>query len=136
MHIFLALKKRYGAFYYWAPALFWMVLIFTLSSKQRIAVSPQYWANFFVFKSLHVIEYAALFGLLLRAIAGGKKPTHTQYLYAFIFSVLYAISDELHQTFVPTREGTLRDVLIDTTGITLAYLTVKKLYHKLQLFFV
>jgi VanZ family protein len=32
----------------------------------------------------------------------------------------YAISDEIHQTFVPTRTGSLTDVFIDSVGIFLA----------------
>ena len=31
--------------------------------------------------------------------------------------LVYAISDEFHQTFIPGRSGELRDVLIDTTGV-------------------
>jgi VanZ family protein len=35
---------------------------------------------------------------------------------AILFVALYASSDEWHQTFVPGREGCIRDVCIDTTG--------------------
>ena len=34
-----------------------------------------------------------------------------------ILSVLYAFSDEFHQSFVPGRDATLKDVLYDTAGI-------------------
>ena len=37
---------------------------------------------------------------------------------------LYAATDELHQLFVPTREGTIRDVLIDTTGAAIGLFVV------------
>ena len=37
-------------------------------------------------------------------------------LAALWVAVLYAATDEFHQTFVPTREGCLRDVFIDSTG--------------------
>ena len=40
---------------------------------------------------------------------------------AFIVAFLYAASDELHQTFVPTREGKPRDIAIDTIGMFLMY---------------
>lgn len=36
--------------------------------------------------------------------------------FAFIFTVLYAASDEIHQLFVPGREGKVTDVLIDSAG--------------------
>jgi VanZ family protein len=40
--------------------------------------------------------------------------------------VIYAVSDEFHQSFTPGREPKLRDVLIDTAGSFLGmYLTLK-----------
>lgn len=41
-------------------------------------------------------------------------------LVALLLSSLYAISDEYHQTFVPGRNGTLADVLVDGVGMVLA----------------
>ena len=35
---------------------------------------------------------------------------------ALIFVALYATSDEIHQAFVPTRQASVWDVLLDTTG--------------------
>ena len=35
---------------------------------------------------------------------------------SFLFSVIYAFSDEFHQTFVPGRDGNIVDVLIDSSG--------------------
>ena len=81
--------------------------------------------NFAFFKSLHVIEYAILYLLILRALASGRTIKKKQYVSAFVLTVLYAISDEMHQTFVPTREGTLRDVAIDTVGAFAAMSAVK-----------
>lgn len=38
--------------------------------------------------------------------------------------LLYAISDEIHQGFIPGRSPEIRDVLIDTCGVTLGILIV------------
>lgn len=38
-------------------------------------------------------------------------------IYSFIIGGVYAITDELHQLFVPERSGEIRDVLIDSSGI-------------------
>ena len=35
---------------------------------------------------------------------------------SFLFSVIYALSDEFHQSFVPGRDGNIVDVLIDSSG--------------------
>jgi VanZ family protein len=100
-----------------------MTIIFLLSSRQRISISEQYWANFFIFKSLHVIEYAILAALNTVAIATNTKVVslNRAVLYGAFFALLYAISDEYHQTLVPTRSGQARDVLIDSIGIFSVY---------------
>ncbi len=40
----------------------------------------------------------------------------TRYIFAVIFSLAYACTDEFHQTFVDGRAGMLMDILIDTAG--------------------
>lgn len=40
-------------------------------------------------------------------------------IYSVLLCMLYAITDEIHQHFVPGRSCELRDVLIDTTGALL-----------------
>jgi len=116
------MNKKLKQFVRFLPPLLWMVFIFYLSSRQKLAVSPNYWFSFFVFKSLHIIEYGTLFFLWFLALAeaerslGGRKKRIRLAIY---ISFLYAISDELHQTLVPTREGRGRDVFIDLLGIIL-----------------
>ncbi len=109
-------------FLYWAPVVAWMAIIFFLSGRQSVMVSTEYLLNFLFFKTLHLIEYAALFVLLVRAT--GSYPN------AFIVTVLYAISDEIHQQFVPTREGKVRDVIIDAAGAGLIWYYLVKLLPK------
>lgn len=101
----------------------WMALIFFLSSRPTTQVSDEFTINFLFFKSLHVIEYAALYFFMLRGVSFHAKDKRVGYRIAFVLTVLYAISDELHQKFVPTREGKiLRDGIIDTFGATLSWI--------------
>lgn len=113
--------------FFWLPPIIWMNLIFLLSSKTRIGVSEVQIFNFIIFKTLHIIEYAILYLLLFRGfyLSTKKKPTSKTYIMAFIIAVLYASSDEIHQTFIPTREGTIRDIFIDTIGISFMYILIK-----------
>ena len=112
----------------WLPAIAWMILIFALSSRQSVEVSSDFIINFFVFKSFHVIEYAILYFLVFRGFYLSKNDrSELVGKFAFIISLLYAITDEIHQTFVPTREGKLGDVFIDLIGITLAYIVINKI---------
>jgi hypothetical protein len=79
----------------------------------------QTWWWVFV-KGYHVTEFFALTlvaGLALRCFGVGKWITG-----AAVLAVLYACTDEWHQTFVPARGGRVTDVLIDCIGIGLAAL--------------
>lgn len=115
--------------FYWLPPIIWMTTIFYLSSKLRVTVTGKFLFDFFFFKMLHVIEYAILYFLLFRAfysINNQQLTINKKLLYPIFFSILYSISDEVHQTFVPTREGKIRDILIDNLGILLMYIYIKK----------
>ena len=61
-------------------------------------------------KGYHFLEFAVLAVLLARAL----KPRSAAI--AFFISVVYAGTDEFHQSFVPGRGGMVSDVLIDATG--------------------
>lgn len=119
-------KSKISSLIKFLPVAFWMAIIFWFSSRQRVSVSDNYLLSFLFFKSIHFVEYGILF--LLWKVALYKKPYGTKL--ALVFSVIYAASDELHQTFVPTREGTLRDVFIDTLGITFFWLFISKNFEK------
>lgn len=105
--------------FYWLPPILLMSIIFFLSSRQSISVDGGFTTNFLIFKSMHIGEYALLTALFFRALFKTTKLKLSQViLWAFIFSFCYAISDELHQTFVPTRTGQVRDLYVDLIGIT------------------
>jgi VanZ family protein len=122
-------------FKYWLPLLAWMGVIFYFSSRQRVSVSPEYFLNFLFFKTLHVLEYAMMFFLSYRAFGTTTRsdPRLWRYALAYMFVILYAVSDEIHQTFVPTREGRLRDVIIDALGAIIAWLTIERLLPKMPI---
>lgn len=81
--------------------------------------------QFVVRKLAHFSVYFAL-GLTLSSGMQTfiKLKVLTRAALAFLVGVLYAISDEIHQTFVPGRSCELRDVLIDTTGVLLGCLFI------------
>lgn len=123
--------------YYWIPPLVFMSFIFYLSSQQSIQVSQQDTIDFLAHKMVHVVMYAFLYFLLFRAFYSLQKkgtPTNTTYFWAVTISIIYGASDELHQTFVPTRTGTVRDVFIDTLGIILMFQYTKYYLQRLKLF--
>jgi VanZ family protein len=119
-------------FYAWLPPFAWMAVIFALSTRQRLSVSDEFVLNFLFFKTLHVIEYAFLFLLYYRGFGSvwGLSDNRIGKA-AFLATIIYAITDEVHQTLVPTREGALRDVIIDALGASLSWISVSRLLPNL-----
>lgn len=111
---------------YWSPPLIWMAIIFYFSSRPRFDITEKFIFDFVIFKMVHMIEYGWLFFLLFRGLYKTTTiPLTKQFISAFILAIIYAATDEYHQTLVATREGTIRDVVIDTAGITLALIFLK-----------
>ena len=56
------------------------------------------------------------------------KKMMTIVILSFLFSVIYASTDEFHQTFVVGRDGNIVDVLIDSSGSLVGILLSSILY--------
>ena len=83
--------------------------------------------QFFARKCAHLTIYAVLgITAMLNALSINKIKLIYRSIISFIFCVVYAISDEIHQMFVTGRSGEVRDVLIDSCGslIGVVFLTV------------
>ncbi len=94
-------------------ALFWMALIFWFSDQPKLFYLPDSLLDTLFKKSAHAFAYGVLWFLWWRATG------HRTWM-ALAITVLYAMSDEYHQTFVPGRHGQLFDVGVDTFGALLA----------------
>jgi VanZ family protein len=92
----------------WLPVVAWTGLIFALSSVPDLGTGLGGW-DLLLRKLAHAGEYAVLGALLLRATS---RPG-----VAFVLGTLYAVSDEIHQSFVPGRAGSPLDVALDTLGV-------------------
>jgi VanZ family protein len=106
--------------YRWGPALSLMLIIFILSSRPREELPDLGLWDFLAKKSGHMIGYALLALGMLRGVRGEAPIRLAYYGWAVALTILYALSDEYHQTFVPGRTGMLRDVGIDAAGATIA----------------
>jgi VanZ family protein len=73
------------------------------------------------FSLLHIPLYGFLTFFLVRALAGGRK-SNSRFRYALtaFIAIGTAILDELNQSYIPHREGSITDVLLDVIGISLA----------------
>lgn len=118
--------------------IFWCFLIFYFSNQpgsvsdvssgvivniiKKIIPGNYHTITFIVRKLAHVSIYFILYLLTFNCFKRFNVSKYT-----FYFCLLYAISDEIHQLFIVNRSCELRDILIDTTGIILAYLITKKI---------
>lgn len=87
--------------------------------------------NNFVRKLAHISLYFVLGLLAVYAIHKLGFAARKTYLIAICLCILYAMTDEWHQTYVPGRSGQISDVLIDTAG-TLAGIGVYVLWLRLR----
>ena len=126
-----------GRAWRYAPLLLWMTLIFFFSTGElsagntsRIVRPLLLWlfpgiseerillAHFITRKAAHFTEYAILALLAARAFGSSSRPLLRRgwLVAALALVVLYALSDEYHQSFVPSRTGSVYDSLIDMSG--------------------
>ena len=102
----------------WLPPFLWALIIFLLSSQGVLPSFTEVLHDFIFKKLAHITVYAVLYILLYRAVTGTFRPLEHDRNWKIAFSLcfVYAISDELHQMFVPGRYGTIRDIGYDMLG--------------------
>ncbi len=122
-----------AALWRWGPVLALMALIFVSSAQPKIE-QPDAGAVYFsglipifadgwdfaIKKSAHVAAYGLLAALLWRALRQERRTIGQAALLALAITAAYAISDELHQSFVPGRNASLLDLGFDMAGAILA----------------
>ena len=70
-------------------------------------------------KGAHLLVYFVLGYLMIYTLKEFRLVDKRTYIYAVILCMLYAVSDEVHQYFVPGRSAGVIDVVIDTVGSSL-----------------
>lgn len=84
-------------------------------------------SSFYIRKLAHITEYLILGFLMFNLL---KQYSVTNIYYAIGLSILYSCTDEFHQLFISGRSGSIRDVLIDSTGILIGTYLYKLLFIK------
>lgn len=110
--------RKQPLIYYWIPLIAWMGLIFYLSSKPDFPRPEADWLEDLVGVGAHVFLFGGLAVLWARLLGRRRRPL----ILAFLFTLLYALSDEFHQSFVPGRHADPLDLLWDGVGAVLALL--------------
>lgn len=103
--------------FYWSATIAYALLIFFLSSLSNSQTD-----RFYLFKNsdkvIHIIVYALLCLLINRAFSFTFKNSVKRYvpIIAIFISIVYAITDEFHQSFVPGRYASINDIFADGIG--------------------
>lgn len=124
---------------FWTAVLLWMALIFNLSSQvaeqsnqlstgitevivktvEKVAPQAEFDIKSFnniLRKKAHFFAYLILGVLVINALRRSGETGIRSVTLALGICVFYAISDEIHQLFVPGRGGQVKDVIIDSAG--------------------
>jgi VanZ family protein len=97
-----------------------LFIVSVLNTCLQTIAGPNHFevTNGMVRKTAHFTEYFILGCLLFNGFFTGVRPGKTFWL-ALATGIAYAMSDEIHQKFVPGRTCRLLDVTIDSAGIAL-----------------
>ena len=105
-----------------------------------------YWADspmtaqigvFNFFSLLHIPLYGILTVFLALAFwTGQNNISGLRYILAALIATMVGILDEIHQSFIPTRDASITDVLLDATGVLLAIFLFRRILFSLWIGFV
>ena len=111
----------------WAAVIAWMGLIFFLSSRPDL---PNFAPGLPGLEEIggHLTAFGVLAALLWWALRGtGVRYPAT---WALVLAVSYGATDEFHQSFVPGRDMSLSDLMVDLIGASAALLVVTLLHAR------
>lgn len=124
-------KKPFSEEFAWLLLLgLWMAGIFFASSTEG---SGEHYYNLKMLierKGAHVFEFFVLAYLFWKFFDQSILDFKRKIIFVFLFSLAYAVSDEVHQLFVFGREGKVLDVGIDCIGIFI-FLFVAAFFKKI-----
>lgn len=101
---------------YWLPILLCGWFIYYLSDQPSLKSSLDPLWDMTLRKIFHMIEFGVLAFLISRALGFHKIGGWKFWFLVLVVSFVYAVYDEVHQSFVQGRYGTIRDMLVDFNG--------------------
>ena len=107
-------KERFSL---WVPVIVWAAFIFYLSSVPHLRFFENNLVDFVIRKIGHMGVFGILARLLARAFTGSTFwPWKKIFAISLTLAILYAATDEYHQSFVAGRHAAYSDVFIDGAG--------------------
>lgn len=101
---------------YWLPFFLWLGFIYFLSDQPSLKSSLEPIWDMILRKIAHLTEFA-IFAFLLSRLLSLYNIEGKKFWFIVLFLALsYAVYDEVHQSFMQGRYGTIRDMIIDFNG--------------------
>ncbi len=101
----------------WLPLIVWIVMIFALSSIPGLSSDDVKLPTGFD-KLVHFIEYAVFALLYYRGLSyGGVRVRWSIVLIVIASGIAVAALDEMYQSYIPRRDSSLYDLVMDSAGI-------------------
>lgn len=101
----------------WLPLMVWIVMIFALSSIPGLSSDDVKLPTGFD-KLVHFIEYAVFALLYYRGLSyGGVRVRWSIVLIVIASGIAVAALDEMYQSYIPRRDSSLYDLVMDSAGI-------------------
>jgi VanZ family protein len=113
-------KKLNNYFWAYLPSVLWAAVIFFFSNQETLPGFEVSILDFLFKKSAHMFVYAVLYFLIFRAYQKSSPEmfNKNKYLIPILICFLYSMTDEIHQSFVPGRYSTIRDMGYDMLGLS------------------
>jgi len=108
--------KQKKQFLFLLLAALWGYFIFYLSNTPDLASDLPYQYDFILRKLAHIFVFFVLTYLVASSLDSQTRP---YLLFVIIAAIVYALVDEVHQTFVQGRVGSSHDILVDAVGVYL-----------------
>jgi VanZ family protein len=143
------LSARPGVVARWGPVAAWAAVIFIASTSLFSGPHTESWLrpllvrlfpaaaphtidqiHAVIRKSAHFTEYAVFGWLIARALRDARGWQLHHALLAVALAGAYAVSDEVHQIFVPGRTAAVGDVLIDVLGAATAQVLIAVVWFR------
>src|SRR5262245_35469834 len=104
----------------WVAVAAWAAMIFLASNQPGLAVSDDPGVDQPVRHVAHIVVYAGLTLLITWGLTGRRYPSVRAMVAAAVAAIAYGVTDEWHQTMVPTRTGRPEDLIWDGIGAAIA----------------
>lgn len=101
----------------WLAVAAWAGMIFLLSNQPGLSATSDPGVERPIRVVAHIVTYATLTLLLGWAASGDRVPTRAIVVGAAVIAFVYGITDEWHQSFVPSRSGSPVDLIWDLMGV-------------------